>query len=70
MEITNAVPIHKSKKTILEISGQTDSKKLKSCMTLFDIVEPDSVFSKVLNAFFDGKRNNKTIEIINNRKEG
>ena len=69
IEITNAVLTHKGKKTALEIFGETDSKKLKSCMTLFDIIEPDSVFSEVLDAFFNGKRDNMTIAIINNRKD-
>lgn len=69
IEITKAVLIHKDKKTALEIFGETDSKKLKSCMTLFDMIEPDSVFNEVLNAFFDGKRDNRTIEIINGRKD-
>lgn len=34
-----------------EIFGSTDSTKLRSCMTLFDAVEPESVFNRVLMNF-------------------
>ncbi len=37
-------------------------------MTLFDMVDPDSAFNEVLNAFFDKKRDNRTIEIIIKKK--
>lgn len=68
-EITNAVLAHKDKKSAKEIFGGIDSMKLKSCMTLFDIVEPESVFNEVLEIFFDGKRDGRTINMINNRKD-
>ena len=42
--------------TTLEIFGSTDSMKVKSCMTLFDIVSPHEVFEKVLNKYYQGKR--------------
>lgn len=69
IEITDAVLAHKDRKTAYEIFGGIDSLKLKSCMTLFDMVEPESVFSEVLEAFFNGKRDILTIKIINNRKD-
>ena len=37
-------------------------------MTLFDVVEPESVFDKVLMKFFDGKRDEKTLKILGNQK--
>ena len=58
--------------TILNLSGNDaeavfggiDALKLRSSMTLFDVVEPGSVFDKVLMKFFDGKRDFKTLKIL------
>ena len=44
-----------------EVFGSTDAMKLRSCMTLFDVVEPQSVFEKVLMKFFEGRRDNRTL---------
>ena len=38
--------------------------KVRSSMTLFDAVEPDSVFSQVLDAFYEGSRDEKTLSIL------
>ena len=62
--------------TILNLSGNDaeavfggiDALKLRSSMTLFDVVEPGSVFDKVLMKFFDGKRDFKTLKIIADQK--
>jgi uncharacterized protein (DUF1810 family) len=56
-KITQA--IETSGKTIKEIFG-TDSEKLRSSMTLFDLISPNSIFAKILNSFFQGKRDLKT----------
>ena len=46
----------------------SDDVKLKSCMTLFaQVSEKDSVFHKVLNKFFDGEQDNKTLSMIKTR---
>ncbi len=50
------------------VFGSIDAIKLCSCMTLFDVVEPASVFNKVLIKFFDGKRDNKTLKILADQK--
>ena len=47
-----------------EVFGGIDSRKLKSSMTLFDMVSPNDVFSKVLEKFFAGKRDNNTTNIL------
>lgn len=47
-----------------EIFGDIDAIKLRSSMTLFDVVEPKSVFDKVLVKFFDGIRDDKTLMIL------
>ena len=41
-----------------------DSMKLKSSMTLFDVVSPDDVFAKVLETFFSGERDTLTLKIL------
>lgn len=37
---------------IADIFGKTNYEKIKSCMTLFDIVSPNDIFENVLNCFF------------------
>ncbi len=37
-------------------------------MTLFDVLEPESVFNKVLMKFFDGKRDEQTLKILTEQK--
>lgn len=47
-----------------EIFGRTDSMKLRSSMTLFDHVSPDDVFARVLDKFFAGRRDSRSLSII------
>ena len=47
-----------------EIFGSIDSKKLKSSMTLFDLVSDDDVFSLVLKKYFDGDRDQLTLNFV------
>ena len=48
-----------------KIFGNPDDMKLKSSMTLFsEIPGTDPVFNSVLNKFFNGSKDNKTIEIL------
>ena len=51
-----------------EVFGSTDAMKLRSCITLFDVVEPETVFDKVLMKFFDGIRDKKTLKILAEQK--
>lgn len=48
-----------------EIFGPLDSKKFRSCMTLFDAVMPGDVFRKALDKFYNGVPDFKTIELLN-----
>lgn len=41
-----------------------DSRKLKSSMTLFDLVSPNDIFARVLDKYFNGQRDNLTVNII------
>jgi len=50
------------------VFGSVDSMKLKSSMTLFSLLEDtDPVFQKVLDKYFDGKKDEKTIELIESK---
>ena len=55
--------LNHSDKSAQDIFGGIDSMKLKSSMTLFDKVSPNQVFGKVLDVFFDGKRDKRTLDI-------
>lgn len=48
------------------VMGYPDDLKLRSSMTLFAETAPDEmVFQKVLNKFYDGKKDERTISILN-----
>lgn len=49
-----------------EIFGTPDWMKLGSSMTLFDYVSPNDVFAKVLDKYFAGSRDLRSISIIKN----
>jgi uncharacterized protein (DUF1810 family) len=50
------------------VFGSPDDLKLKSCMTLFDALDIHPIFRAVLDKFFDGTRDEKTLEKIRSRK--
>ena len=41
-----------------------DARKLCSSMTLFDVVRPKDVFAEVLDEFFGGQRDTRTLKIL------
>jgi uncharacterized protein (DUF1810 family) len=49
------------------IFGSPDHLKLKSCMTLFSVIDEsrDSLFEKVIEKFFDGNLDSKTLRLLN-----
>lgn len=48
-----------------QIFGYPDDLKLKSSMTLFSLVDNDDpVFGSVLDKYFDGARDERTVEIV------
>lgn len=63
IEITASLLLHRGK-SIEQIMGTIDAVKLKSSMTLFDIVQPGSVFGEVLDEFYSGERCRRTLEFI------
>lgn len=49
-----------------EVFGSPDDMKLKSSMTLFELIAPEIlIFGKILEKYFHGERDDKTIQIVN-----
>ena len=49
----------------LDIFGSPDDMKLRSCATLFAAVSPaGSVFHRLIDKYFDGKRDEQTLRLI------
>ena len=69
-EITNALLIHKDRNIERLMGGSIDALKLKSSMTLFDVISPNDIFSKVLDVFYDGKKDRNTLQIISKTFKG
>ena len=58
---------HQSKK-VQDIMGFPDDLKLCSSMTLFALVSAqDSIFHKLLNGFYSGKMDERTIAFLNSK---
>lgn len=52
-EITLALLQHRGESAV-DILGDIDAVKVRSCMTLFDAVSPNNIFQDVLDAFYNG----------------
>ncbi|MBK0369842.1 DUF1810 domain-containing protein [Flavobacterium agrisoli] len=64
IEISEAI-LQVQNKTALEILGKPDSRKLKSCMTLFlQLPNAAPIFQKVLDKYYNAAQDEKTIEIL------
>ena len=50
-----------------KIFGSPDNLKLKSSMTLFSLLNINSVFDLIIEKFFNGIKDDKTLEIISKR---
>lgn len=49
-----------------KVMGYPDDLKLCSCMTLFEAADPtQTVFGKMLEKFYQGKRDEETLKILN-----
>ncbi len=52
-------------RTASDIFGHPDDMKLKSSMTLFSCVaNPESIFDRVLEKYFNGKRDVRTLQLL------
>ena len=63
-EVTQAVLAHHGKDIVAVMGSSIDAHKLRSSMTLFDAVSPNDVFRDVLNAFYDGKEDKRSLGSI------
>lgn len=45
----------------VDILGDIDVVKVRSCMTLFNVISPNDIFQKVLDVFYDGMSDKKTL---------
>ena len=52
------------RKTAEQILGPIDAVKLRSNLTLFDLVSPDDLFGPALDAFFDGVEDERTLALL------
>ena len=61
--VTKALLTH-TDMDVVDILGEVDAMKVCSCMTLFDVVSPDDVFQEVLDGFYKGKYDLKTLNYM------
>lgn len=59
-EISEAL-LANTNKSVRAIFGDIDAQKVKSCMTLFDSISPNDIFADVLDSFYSGERDKKSI---------
>ena len=73
LEITQAL-LNLGDVNITRVMGYIDDIKLKSCMTLFDVVEQEynincgKIFQKVLHQFFNDEKDEMTLKILEEQK--
>lgn len=67
-EITQAL-LDCCNSSVCDMFGFPDDLKVKSCMTLFDLVAPNDIFNSVLEKYYEGKRCEKTIWRLGFREE-
>ena len=60
---SRALQQHRGESAV-DILGDIDAVKVRSCMTLFDAVSPDDIFQEVLDAFYEGKSDKKTLDLM------
>ena len=53
------------KRTGEQILGSIDAMKLRSSLTLFEAASGDPLFSRALDAFFGGERDERTLALLN-----
>lgn len=69
LECTEAV-LATEGRSIADIFGYPDDLKLKSSVTLFSYVaEPSSVFVRILEKYFQGEGDDRTLQILEKLKE-
>jgi uncharacterized protein (DUF1810 family) len=67
-ECVEAILPLSGKRSAEQILGPIDALKLGSSLTLFDQVEPDSLFAAGLAAFYAGERDERTLALLNGER--
>lgn len=62
-ECTETMVSH-ADRSVEAILGGVDALKFRSSMSLFDVVEPDAVFARALDAFCAGARDERTLQLL------
>ena len=62
--VTQAILAHSDKEIISVLNAHIDVLKLKSCMTLFESLTHDALFTQVLDVFYNGKKCEKTLRLL------
>ncbi|MCK8495996.1 DUF1810 domain-containing protein [Spirosoma sp. RP8] len=58
-------------KTAYQIMGSPDDLKLRSSMTLFSLAKPtESVFQEVLDKYFQGESDERTLALVKKKTDG
>jgi uncharacterized protein (DUF1810 family) len=52
-QITEALLLHAGTSADTILGSHIDAIKVRSCMTLFDILSPNDIFGRVLDTFYD-----------------
>ena len=68
-EVVLAMTAHAGSKTADDVLGSTDAMKLRSCLTLFDAVSPQDIFSEALVCLYEGTRCGMTLDMIAGEQE-
>ena len=70
LECAEAV-LHIEGRAAIEIFGSPDDMKLRSCATLFAyVLSPGSVFDRVLEKYYRGERDEKTLQLLGTAPDG
>lgn len=60
-EAMRALPVNGN---AIEIFGRVDAMKLRSCLTLFNLVSSDDIFADLLDNYFNKERCRRTLKIV------
>ena len=64
---TEAILEWRGRRSAQQILGSIDALKLRSSMSLFDVVEPRTLFAATLAAFSNGEPDERTLALLNRR---
>jgi uncharacterized protein (DUF1810 family) len=56
------------RRTPEQILGSIDALKLRSSLTLFDIIERHDLFERALSSFYGGKSDGRTLALLNGER--